>query len=151
MNANLYDETYFKDRERYADATARKNFTALKTCMRKGATRFLDVGCGDGHLVRMLRRRGYNVVGIDIVPHDEPYTILGSATDIPFKDQYFDVAIASDVLEHLTEEENIIAERELLRVAKQVFVRVGVKPEVGHYTLHPLQWWKEHYPHYTYL
>jgi hypothetical protein len=139
----------FEEREAYSHKTAKKNWHAIKPYVRKGATRILDVGCGSGHLVSLLTKKGLHAVGVDIVHHG--WNVIGSATDLPFKDNEFDLIIVSDVLEHLTAHENDLAYFELFRVAPVVLARVSHKDEVGHLTVHPLKWWKEHYPNYTYL
>jgi len=62
-------------------------------------TSVLDVGCGPGHLVRMLRERGVNAWGVDL-----PYDI---STDDAFwrnsrRGQLPDLVVCREVLEHLT-------------------------------------------------
>jgi len=77
----------------------------------KGKT-ILDVGCGDGVLSYLLCKDGALVSGIDnsdiaIQYAKERTSGLGidfqcvSAYDLPWEDEYFDVVVSSDVIEHV--------------------------------------------------
>jgi SAM-dependent methyltransferase len=86
--------------------------------------RILDVGCNTGPMLIPLRRRGYNVVGIDISPNDvaqaERYLAeRGLASDglavadgvrLPFRDRSFDLILLIDILEHTDLPERVVAE-----------------------------------------
>jgi ubiquinone/menaquinone biosynthesis C-methylase UbiE len=68
----------------------------------------LDIGVGTGRMVTPLSSQGLNIVGLDIsegmlrVAKGKGIPIVyGDARRIPFKDETFDVAIASRVLIHL--------------------------------------------------
>lgn len=69
----------------------------------------LDVGCGMGNLVEMLRRLGVEAYGIEISEYalsQTPKKIKrffrkGSITNIPFGDKEFDVVSTTSVLEHI--------------------------------------------------
>lgn len=89
----------------------------------KGA-RILDVGCNTGPMVIPLRAQGYDVVGIDISPHDvqqaEQYLqersladdrlAVADGTELPFRDGEFDLILLVDILEHTDFPERIVAE-----------------------------------------
>lgn len=89
------------------------------------STRILEVGCGSGALLGELQRDGYSdLQGIDLselaveCAHDrglERVRVMdGSATD--FDDESFDCIVASDVLEHIMDEQKALAEwKRLLR------------------------------------
>jgi ubiquinone/menaquinone biosynthesis C-methylase UbiE len=75
-----------------------------------GASRVLDVGCGEGQLARTAVAGGAQAVGIDgawnqlAVARDRgggPSYARSLATDLPFPDAAFDAAIACLVFEHL--------------------------------------------------
>jgi ubiquinone/menaquinone biosynthesis C-methylase UbiE len=92
----------------------------------------LDAGCGTGrHACQISKTLSAQVVGIDLNREDLRKTafILGSlegdrswmvlqadVTNIPFKDNLFDLIICSEVLEHIPE--NRMAAAELIRVLK---------------------------------
>ena len=89
--------------------------------------RLLDVGCGTGSLMRQAFERGFDVTGIDassgmlerareLLGADGPESLLASATELPFRDDSFDTAIASGSLVHIPEIAQ--AASEMLRVVK---------------------------------
>lgn len=65
----------------------------------------LDVGCGPGYLVTLMKERGLRAGGIDtsrdaIRMSQEPSALEGTIEELP--DKMCDVAICREVLEHLT-------------------------------------------------
>jgi 2-polyprenyl-3-methyl-5-hydroxy-6-metoxy-1,4-benzoquinol methylase len=87
----------------------------------------LDVGCGNGFLQWALQRRFRSVTGIDnsremlkVNPCEEKH--LGSCTDLPFPDKSFDVAVAANLLHHLTKPERMRTLAEMRRVARQAVI-----------------------------
>jgi 2-polyprenyl-6-hydroxyphenyl methylase/3-demethylubiquinone-9 3-methyltransferase len=83
--------------------------------------RVLDLGCGAGFLANHLGSLGHRVTGIDTTPenlvvgsaHDATQTVqyvLGDACQLPYPDASFDVVCAMDLLEHVTEPEQLIDE-----------------------------------------
>jgi SAM-dependent methyltransferase len=81
--------------------------------------KILDVGCSGGLLIRALRKIGYrNVQGIDISGDaidlckrtDIPDVQVMDAAKLKFENEQFDVVIASDLLEHVKEEETALSE-----------------------------------------
>ena len=85
--------------------------------------RLLDVGCGGGVLAEEYARLGCRVTGIDL--SDESLEVArahartqglsidyraGSATQLPFDGSSFEVVSCCDVLEHIPEWEQVIAE-----------------------------------------
>ena len=92
--------------------------------------RALDVGCNTGPMLIPLRQQGYDVVGIDISPEDvqqaERYLSdrglpsgrlsVGDGTQLPFRDQSFDLVLLIDILEHTDHPERIVSETRRLLV-----------------------------------
>lgn len=90
----------------------------------------LDIGCGTGNVAITAARRGADVTGLDIVPAmlneaRENASIAGvetidwregTATDLPFDDDAFDVTLSC--LGHMFAEPPDTAARELLRVTR---------------------------------
>lgn len=103
----------------------------------KGGEKFLDLGCGAGRHTYEALRRGAQVVAFDqnlddlrgieemvqalaeageIKPQSEPVTKSGDARHLPFADDYFDRVLASEILEHIPDDQAVIAE--ITRVTK---------------------------------
>jgi len=92
----------------------------------RSAGSLLDVGCGDGSFLGVIKERGWDVVGCDIVSRtkDQSTTYVRcSADNLPFQDNSFDVVTCHHTLEHVLDLNRAISE--LKRVArKQVIVTV---------------------------
>src|SRR6478609_3547141 len=100
----------------------------------------LDFGCGDGHRVYQLLDNGYrNAFGFNksnYMETENPVQLkckedmehFRFSTDgkVPFPDEYFDLVISDQVLEHVSEQEK--AFREIYRVLKAGGVSVHVFP-----------------------
>src|SRR5262245_50890775 len=72
-------------------------------------SRLLDIGAGAGILTQTnFRGLGAEAVGIDLDPRvlNNPHldkAVIANCEAIPFEDASFDIVIADNVLEHLTE------------------------------------------------
>jgi len=87
--------------------------------------RVLDVGCGKGRFARIFQEQqpDAEIWGLDISRQMLRYvpagihTRAGSMTELPFEDDYFDGAYATESLEHAVEIEKAVAE--ICRVVKR--------------------------------
>jgi SAM-dependent methyltransferase len=100
-------------------------------------TKVIDVGCGAGRHTFEAYRRGADVIGFDqntgdlndvdeilqamkaqgeVPPSAKGEAVKGDALDLPYDDATFDCVIASEILEHVPEDDRAIAE--LVRVLK---------------------------------
>lgn len=87
----------------------------------------LDVGCAKGFLVKDLLSLGIDAYGLDIsdyaLRHCEPEVVgrlhIGSAENLPFPDQSFDVVLSINTLHNLKKPELIQALREMQRLARK--------------------------------
>ncbi|MBP2033807.1 pseudaminic acid biosynthesis-associated methylase [Clostridium algifaecis] len=91
--------------------------------------RILEVGCNVGNQLRLLQKMGYqNLYGIELqsyaVQRAKDLTsginiIQGEASDIPFKDEYFDLVFTSGVLIHIAPENLSNIMKEIVRCSKK--------------------------------
>jgi ubiquinone/menaquinone biosynthesis C-methylase UbiE len=91
----------------------------------------LDVGCGPGRLVGMLRERGVRCVGLDMSggllrearqQNDAPY-VQGDAHALPIADARFDRVLAMNALYHMANWRQVLVElRRVVRPGGRVVV-----------------------------
>lgn len=85
--------------------------------------RFLEIGFGAGTIMEAAESAGWVVYGQEVsrpaVEHANARgfnTFLGELHEANYPDEYFDVVIASEIIEHLVEPEKVLAEiRRILR------------------------------------
>jgi len=75
-----------------------------------GSSRILEIGCGYGSLLSILRNKGYSVYGFDISSVATAFcgskglsVVEASSENIPFKPAAFDVVISMCVIEHMND------------------------------------------------
>jgi len=99
----------------------------------------LDVGCSAGYLGEYLRTQGHHVTGIDITPEaiikaaeflNEAHCMKVEDYFDLYPDRQFDVAIFGDVLEHVTNAEEVL--RLTTRALKPSGKVIASIPNVGH-------------------
>jgi len=134
-------------------------------------SKILDIGCGSGLVIQILRDSGYDVTGTDItleglkLQHKPfnfgqpiPKRIFNKEGfyeapiwNMPFKDNEFDFTFSTDVLEHLPPEMVPSAIKEIYRVtALRTFHCIATFRDnrggyVFHLTLENIQWWKDNF------
>ena len=81
----------------------------------------LDVGCGRGEMLAIAKNHGFEPAGLEASEKmaDGKLVHYGTAQDIPFKDNAFDVVTMFDVIEHIPEADVIEVLYELKRVARK--------------------------------
>jgi methionine biosynthesis protein MetW len=87
--------------------------------------RALDVGCGDGSLAAVFARYCKEVTGIEIsmdacaIAHSHGIDVAQADVEnyaFPFRSESFDVVVAGEVIEHMTDPDHFL--REITRVLK---------------------------------
>ena len=108
----------------------RTNREVLEEILQIPGKTILDVGCGDGSLVRLLTRQGAHVIGIEASPKqlalaraaepvgDERY-IQGYAEELPAESRSADIVIFMNSLHHVNVEDLVPALKETARVLKR--------------------------------
>ena len=81
------------------------------------SARLLDVGTGQGAFVKLARDKGLVAIGQDLCPAGNEHTYTGELTDIHFPTDSFDVVTSHDVMEHLVNPREYLAE--MYRAVKQ--------------------------------
>jgi len=107
----------------------RRLITVTGMLPRPGGGRALDVGCGWGYNLFLLRDAGYAPVGIDIVQNDFVAASMiagangygidlvgGDMSSLPFGPDRFDAVTAIETMEHVFYPDRIEAIREVARI-----------------------------------
>lgn len=97
----------------------------------------LEVGCSLGYLIRWLRFFGIDAYGLDfspvakkLAPEDVgPYIKVGDVTNIPYKDDSFELVLSYHLLQHLERSKIKPAVKETIRVAKKYIFHKVFTPE----------------------
>ena len=92
----------------------------------KPEDKILDIGCGNGGVVRMLRDQGYsNVKTIDVVNlsyFDEVTPVIYNGEDIPFNDNSFDAVQILTVLHHAANPKRVVEEAKRVSSSKLIIM-----------------------------
>lgn len=78
--------------------------------------RVLDVACGTGYGLGILRERAAGVVGVDLaldaarVAQREAEVLVADGTKLPFADRSFDVVVSFETIEHLSDRARFVSE-----------------------------------------
>ncbi len=155
----LYDETYYRNKgKEEAQWAGSGDYIAdqerlLKTFdehiadieRRKKPARLLDVGCAAGFLLEAARRRGWQVVGLDISDFAAKYARetfhlnvrIGTVEKIVFLPGEFDVVTAFEYIEHV--EDPIATLKSIRPWIKESGLLVLTTPNAG-------SWQAKHHP-----
>lgn len=98
----------------------------------------LDVGCGDGYIGQKLSKIGYDVYGLDLskklVGLAEKSGVKAKVGDasknFPFKNNFFDVVFAGEIIEHLFDTRAFL--NEIYRVLRPKGLFVVTTPNLVH-------------------
>lgn len=124
-DAEIFD--YFETRHKETESEERRVYQYVVSKIPPRAKIIADVGCGKGWLARHLLNMDRFVVSIDIslknvkkvvetYPDEKHFGVVADGYFLPFKSESFDCTVASEVIEHLENPRDFIAE--LIRVTK---------------------------------
>jgi SAM-dependent methyltransferase len=130
---------YFQNRlpEAFAMAKPRLDFITRQISRKadRNIPRVLNIGAGNGYLEESFRNRGWEVHSLD--PDEKTIMRLverginahkGHIERMPFPNAMFDFVTASEVLEHLTDEQRRIGIGEIVRTLKEGGWFIGTVP-----------------------
>ncbi|KKQ01590.1 MAG: Aspartate/glutamate/uridylate kinase [Candidatus Roizmanbacteria bacterium GW2011_GWA2_36_23] len=157
FDVGFYDREYYIGKKGghifpYAESLVGKIFHTLVAIYRAILIKItvnpkscLDVGCGTGRLIGILRFFGIDAYGIDVSKHAielaskavKPFLKTGDITNLPFKDSQFDLVISYDVLERIERSNLKKALEETIRVSKKyVFHKIFTKENIWYKVFH---------------
>lgn len=98
-----------------------KNFLEQKP---KKSIRLLDIGCGNGLLMKYLKDNlvdvNFELYGIDICDYKKDlefkFIVLDAEKEIPFDNDFFDLILACEIIEHIRETDLLL--KEIYRISK---------------------------------
>lgn len=133
-------------------------------------SKVLDLGCGNGFVVKKLVDNGIDAYGVDItntgwtkqskvnpmlkIPKDRLFE--APLWNTPFGDKEFDITFSTTVLEHIPTEMVGPTIKEILRVTKRKTIHyvdtVKEQEQFGenlHMTVQPCEWWLKEFGRYN--
>lgn len=111
----------------------------------------LELGCGQGNVIKQLASEGYNIQGTDItldgVVGDKKLFTEAPLWNLPFDSDGFDFSYSTDVMEHIPPELVGRCIDEIFRVttAKTLHIicpRPSTHKEGLHLTIQTARWWR---------
>jgi ubiquinone/menaquinone biosynthesis C-methylase UbiE len=135
--AHFYQSIESISRDRETDLN-NQCLEAILGTLPEGPVKILDVGCGNGFLLRAISKRHSvaRLYGLDLKCSTQPVPgtfICGSVDAVPFRDKAFDVVICTHTLEHCLYLERTV--RELKRVSRGEIIVVVPKQRPYYYTV----------------
>lgn len=129
---------YFQNEGGVSFEAAQPRYNYLKKRVKKltvSNAKVLNIGVGAGRLESMLLKSGYLVSALDPNPNSIQKLVsagvdahVGMIENLPFDTNTFDVIVASEVLEHLSDDSCRIAISEIQRTLKSKGVFIGTVP-----------------------
>lgn len=98
--------------------------TYLSQEIKEAGVRFLDFGCGEGHVVREASKHAYVAVGYDLIAKEDTYPLITADFDKVKESGPYDVILLYDVLDHATDPVDVLRKvKEVASPKAKIFVR----------------------------
>jgi SAM-dependent methyltransferase len=109
-----------------------------KNYYHKKHLKILDYGCGNGELIKLGEKKGFNFYGVDIsFPHNTKNLLIEEGYFdrnikqlvnelIPFSSDFFDIVVSNNVIEHVADLDLVLAE--ISRVLKVGGIFIALFP-----------------------
>ena len=141
MKAVDYDRAADGYNKRYETAYKQNGIASklLDLVRTAEARRVLEVGCGTGHWLRVLRRY-VHMVGLDLShgmlqkaagANGASLLVRGEANHLPFADRTFDMVFCVNAIHHFKNPPSFIAEAHRLLTPDGVLAVIGMNPHTG--------------------
>lgn len=117
----------------------KKRLEIVKSFVYGNRGKLLDCGCGEGHLLQELSGEKYGVDSSRSAlrkageRNPDAEILHGYLEHLPFDDNYFDVVICSEVLEHIKDFPKAVSE--IIRVTKKAGIMIITVPNERNWTL----------------
>lgn len=133
VSMNVQKDLYVK-----RDIEYRKQFLIDKSIPR--CSKILDIGCGNGEYLSILKYKARVVIGIDIdhklcriADKKGSQAIIADIRRLPFKDKTFDCVWASEIIEHtpkldINEIERVVKDKILITMPNPLFPYYNTDP-----------------------
>jgi 2-polyprenyl-3-methyl-5-hydroxy-6-metoxy-1,4-benzoquinol methylase len=154
---DMVDNLYLKE-EKGRRESARSILHVLKRMNKSG--RLLDIGCSAGFLIDEAKNFGWDVYGVDLsywavdfAKHKRGLQNVtqGTLTEVRYPDNFFDVVIMKDVIEHLINPKSEL--KEIYRILKPGGIICVNTPNIASLTSKILKarWWGINQAHLYYF
>lgn len=150
--ARHYDKLYREDYGKGGTSSHRLTLSTIARFKEKEIKTVLDVGCGRGLLIKELLARDLDVTGTEIVPvlfakelRKLPVVMCAvQHLQDEFPGRQFDAVLAVDVLDHLSNEENVrVAVEQMGLLASKVVIASINGPFRTQSILRNYDWWEK--------
>ena len=118
---------YFEERTGATEHDERRVHEYITSCVRNSFKTILDVGAGSAWVADTFVNKNLKVTSLDlsminvekakdIIPNNKHSQIVADSFKLPFKNNSYDVIIASEIIEHVIDPKGFV--KELFRVVK---------------------------------
>lgn len=93
--------------------------------------KIIDLGCGEGILVKEFNQRGFDIIGVDL-NYQSKFVKRGNILNLKYSANIFDIVLCLDVIEHFHFHEQKLAIQEMSRILKPAGKLIISIPNLAH-------------------